>query len=289
MYIDLRSRNVSKTHLLISIIFFSVLIVAPLLSSVSAITRNPQPDGDDHPYVCLVVFDVYIPDVGNVPAWRCTGSLIAPDVVLVAGHCTDGAVAARVWFVEMLQDADGNFLVPDYPDGGVVAIEGTPYTYPDFGIGLGNGLPGFTTGDVGVVVLDEPVDVGGFGELPEAGVVDTLKVMTKVDLVGYGVQTMMVGGGQPYWTGLRNRYQADAQLVASNFVHSDEFVRVTANPGQGKGGISFGDSGGPVLLDGTDTILAVNSYVTSYPSGGVTYSCRIDTPDVLVWINSFLS
>jgi hypothetical protein len=36
---------------------------------------------------------------------------------------------------------------------------------------------------------------------------------------------------------------------------------VTASPGQG-GGTCFGDSDGPNLNDDTDTVLAVNSYVT---------------------------
>jgi hypothetical protein len=54
---------------------------------------------------------------------------------------------------------------------------------------------------------------------------------------------------------------APARLVSGSFTHSDEFVRVTASPGQG-GGTCFGDSGGPILNGNTDTVLAVNSYVT---------------------------
>jgi hypothetical protein len=289
MNMDLNSKVVSKTRLLGIMVFVSALVASSLLGGVAyAITRNPQPDGDAHPYVGIIVFDIFVPDVGNVPAWRCSGTLISPTVVLVAGHCTDGAVRARVWFDERLQDDDGTFLVPDYPFGGVIAIEGTPHTYPGFGVGLGNGLPGFATGDVGVIVLDEPVFMDEYGVLPSAGLVDTLKVKTDVDLVGYGVQEMIVGLGQPFWTGLRNRFTANAELIASKFVHSNEFVRVTANPGRGTGGFSFGDSGGPVLLEGTNTILAVNSYVTNEPSAGVTYSCRVDTTDMLDWINSFL-
>jgi secreted trypsin-like serine protease len=54
------------------------------------------------------------------------------------------------------------------------------------------------------------------------------------------------------------------------------------------GGTCFGDSGGPILNDGTDTVLAVNSYVTNGNCAGVTYSQRIDIPEVLAWIESFL-
>ena len=78
-----------------------VVLILALAAPTSAVT-NGTPDGDNHPYVGLLIFDVYVPDVGNVPAWRCSGSLISPDVVLTAGHCTDGAVAARVWFDERL-------------------------------------------------------------------------------------------------------------------------------------------------------------------------------------------
>jgi hypothetical protein len=41
-------------------------------------------------------------------------------------------------------------------------------------------------------------------------------------------------------------------------------------------------------LAGTDTVLAVNSYVTNNNCAGVTYSKRIDIPEVLAWIESFL-
>jgi hypothetical protein len=60
------------------------------------------------------------------------------------------------------------------------------------------------------------------------------------------------------------------------------------NPGGGSGGTCFGDSGGPDLLGDTDIVLGVNSYVTNVNCAGVGYSFRIDTPEVLAWINSFL-
>lgn len=263
-----------------SFLLVVLLILGTLVGLAYAIT-NGQPDGDAHPYVGLLLFDVYINGV-NVPAWRCSGSLIAPNVVLTAGHCTDGAVAARVWFDE---NVEGN---PDYPFGGPSAIEGTPHTNPDFCIGCGKGLPGLALRDVGVVVLDEPVYMDDYAELPDAGLVDTLRNKTDLDVVGYGVQEMNRGGGLPYWTGDKVRLYAQSQLIAANFVNSDEFIRFTLNPGGGTGGTCYGDSGGPDLLGGTDTILAVNNYVNNYNCAGVGYSSRVDIPEVLEWINGFL-
>ena len=272
------------------IVLMTVLTLMLAFTAPTTAVTNGAPDGDDHPYIGLLVFDIFVPDEGNVPAWRCSGSLISETVVLTAGHCTDGAVAARVWFDERLQDDDGSFLVPDYPGGGVAAIEGTPFTNPDFAIGAGKGLPGFAFRDVGVVVLDGSVDVGSFATLPTTGLVDDQPNKTDLDLVGYGSQEQfhIPGEGAPFWTGLRNRLFAPADLVSGNFVHGDEFVKVTANPGGGTGGICFGDSGGPILLAGTDTILAVNSYVTNGNCTGVTYSSRVDIAAVLDWIGSFL-
>jgi len=274
-----------------TLIVASVLVAVLLLSAPTYAITNGEPDAGRHPYVGLVVFDVLDPNGNPVPAWRCTGSLLSPRVVLVAGHCTDGAVAARVWFLEgpIPRYPDG-----EYPFGGSSSYEGIPHTYPDFAIGAGKGLPGFAHGDVGIVVLTEPVPtdvVSEYAQLPTAGLVDTLPVMTDVDLVGYGVQYQVEprnSGPRNAWVGLRQRFYAPAKLLSGNFAWSDEFIRVTANPGQGKGGTAFGDSGGPVLLAGTETILAVNSYVTNVNCAGETYHSRIDIPEVLQWINDFL-
>jgi hypothetical protein len=81
---------------------------------------------------------------------------------------------------------------------------------------------------------------------------------------------------------------APSALVSGNFKHSAEFLRLALNPGQGSGGTCFGDSGGPDLLGGTDTVLGVNSYVTNINCSGVGYSQRVDVPEVLAWIESFL-
>ena len=174
----------------------------------SAIT-NGVPDGDNHPYVGLLIFDV----APGTPGWRCSGALIAPTVVLTAGHCTDGAVAARFW-----ADKDvtyDHYPFPSYPtaDRCSGSVEGKAYTNPKYRspenpYGGGNGLPAFSYRDTGIVVLKEPIFMDKYAALPTAGLVDTLKNKTAIDFVGYGVQEqIMLYPGQPpraRWTGLRS-------------------------------------------------------------------------------------
>lgn len=276
-------------------VLIGLLLALGMVGSAGAIT-NGQPDGDNHPYVGLLVFD----SAPGVPAWRCSGSLIAPTVVLTAGHCTDRAVAARVWFLEDVTYDAVPFPLYPYGGPGSGAIEGTPYTNPNYSspdhpYGGGKGLPAFSYRDVGVVVLDEAVDIDEYAALPVAGLVDTLRNKSPVDFVGYGVQDQAKIPGHdlpqppPYyrWAGSRVRLYAPSELVSGKFVHAAEFLRLALNPGGGSGGTCFGDSGGPDLLAGTNTILGVNSYVTNINCAGVGYSQRIDIPAVLEWINGF--
>jgi hypothetical protein len=129
-------------------VFVLVLALAALsifVGPAGAVT-NGQPDGTNHPYVGLAVFDV-----GGTPSHRCSASLLSSTLVLTAGHCTDGTSAARVWFDENVQTN------PEYPFSGATSYDGVAFTNPDFCIACGSGLPGFAQRDVGVIVLSEPV------------------------------------------------------------------------------------------------------------------------------------
>jgi hypothetical protein len=287
----------------VSRVAVAVLALALVAVGIASAITNGELDGGRHPYVGLLVFDSDEPGCpeGGGPCWRCSGALIAPKVVLTAGHCTDGAYAARVWFDEDVTYDNVPFPLYPYGGKGSGAVEGTPYTNPDYRseenpYGGGNGLPAFSYRDVGVVVLDKRVRVGEFAALPSAGLVDTLENKTAIDFVGYGVQYQAQIPGvylpqpPPYyrWTGPRTRMYAPSELVSGTFVHSAEYMRLSLNAGGDTGGTCFGDSGGPDLLGGTDTVLAVNSYVTNVNCSGVGYSSRVDIPEILAWIDGFL-
>jgi hypothetical protein len=129
------------------------------------------------------------------------------------------------------------------------------------------------------------VNPGAFAVLPTVGLVDTLPMKTAIDIVGYGVQGFIRGGGPPQQVFTAIRFFAPSELIQSNNKQSDEFIKLTQNPAQGKGGTCFGDSGGPDLLHGTEIVLAVNSYGTNSNCAGVGYSQRIDLQDILTSIN----
>jgi hypothetical protein len=272
-----------KTRMPVLAFVLSVALILCIALPAGAIQFG-TPDDDNHPYVVMCVFDV-----GGSPAWRTTGFLVSPTVVITAGHGTYGASGGRVTNSADIPPYTGN--PTDYPFPGTWAVEASEiYTHPDYrtGLGPGNGLPQFDSYDVGIVILSEPIVLAEYAALPDANLVDTLSNMAGVDLVGYGVNEQQRGGGiSPYdgWMWDRMRCYAPAKIVPGQGRISDMFVQLTANPGQGKGGTTFGDSGGPILLAGTNIVIANNSFVTNANCDGVTYAQRIDITEVLDWID----
>jgi len=250
--------------------FVSALVLVLVAASARVMTvTNGTPDGNGHPFVGVMIQP--IPDQpGFVTV--CSGSALSPTRFLTAAHCADPSQPVFVSY-------------KNGPSFAGTFVPGTFTADPDWCIGCGHGLPGFDTHDVAVVKLSVPVNPGGFATLPSAGLVDTLAMNTAIDLVGYGVQGFVNGGGPRGQEFFFTRYFAPSLLIQSSNVSSAEFIKLTANPAAG-GGVCFGDSGGPDLIAGTHTQLAVNSYVTNGNCAGVTYSQRIDLPDILAFINS---
>lgn len=247
---------------------FAFTFTAP----ASAITYG-EPDGDEHPYVGLMVAIV-----DGAPAWRCTGTLISPTVFLTAGHCTDGADSIQVWFDTNVEDdrgADGYPFVGD--------VSGDPYTHPDYD------PDAFYVNDLGIVVLDKRVRLDEYGALPEEGLLSELATERGLQdvtftAVGYGLQN----ANKNHVEALLIRMVSHPELIqVDNGIVGDDSVLLTNNANTG--GTCFGDSGGPNFIGDTNVIAGVTSFGLNQNCGGTGGVYRIDTAEDLAWITSFLT
>jgi hypothetical protein len=252
----------------------ALLTAALLALGISAApvhaSTGGTPDGETHPNVGLILF--YTPD----GRFRCSATLVSPTVLITAAHCTDGDLGkVLVTFDSVIALAPPSpFPVAADPTVGYTAAElaaagylsGTAHTHPDYS----NFTDLANWNDLGVVVLDTPVtdiepaqiaDLGRLDQIPTSQLRKTL-----FTAVGYGTEVRKADSGPqkptPMSYPLIRRYvdmpgqKVTPQILQTNGNEKDPF---------GTGGTCFGDSGGPVFLDGE--IVAVTSY-------GYTSNCR---------------
>jgi hypothetical protein len=221
------------------------------------------PDDNDHPYVGLLLF--YDADG---PAWFCSGTALDANTILTAGHCTSGATEAH-WY-QMEKPLDAFPTIAAFFAGGII---GTPITYPEYGASFPN------TGDVGVVQLVSGTATGPYAQLAEPNALSDLSKHHLFDIVGFGVVDE-----RPVEVFNAERLQAHATLVNAKSGYSGGFnLHLSGNNGlPHRGGICFGDSGGPVLSG--DVVYGVNSFVINGNCAGASFAYRVDIEPVNTWI-----
>lgn len=266
-------------HKKATVLVAALLLLTALILPVAAVNFG-EPDGNDHPYVGLLVFDT-----DGSPSHRCSGTLLSSTVLLTAGHCTVGTSGGRVWF-----EADVESGIPGngYPFGGGTSIEFSEiHTHPDYNDNA------FYLYDVGVVILSEPVEFDTYGILADVGLLDELSTARgnknqMFTVVGYGLQSVV-----PSLQADRVRYRGDVKLISVNGTAgipkgtSASFTNSPGN-GNGSGGTCFGDSGGPVFHGDSNVVAAVTSYGLNSNCAGTGGGYRVDTQDDQAFINSFL-
>jgi len=270
-----------------------------LIPKAAAITDG-QLDGEAHPYVAMVVaYYDYVDEDGaaqQMPLWRGSGTLISPHVVVTAGHVVGlapdyfgpgGDIAPTSMRVYFESDVRGT----GYPFTGGHA--GTPIAHPEW-----NGyltLP--NSHDIGAVVLDAPVVMAEYGQLPALGALDALATQrgrqeTGFDVVGYGLQYIRQSPkGAIKLQADPVRYQGEVSLVNLNNALVDGYNMFnTSDQGQGNGsgGTSFGDSGGPVFLPGSNVMVGVISFGLNMQTTGPGGAFRTDTTEAQDFIHSVL-
>lgn len=248
-------------------------LVMVTVGSATAIT-NGELDGEGHPHVGLMVAQ----DGDGNPMWRCSGTLLSPTVFLTAGHCTYGAAHVEIWF-----DADVESGIPGngYPNTGQVG--GTPYTHHDYDPAA------FFVRDVGVVVLDDPMVLDEYGELPTLNQLDALKTKRgKQDVtftaVGYGLQRI----NPVFVEAERVRMVAHPHLIQINVPgFTGDFSLLLSN-NHSTGGTCFGDSGGPNFLGTSNVVAGVTSFAINGNCAGTGGVFRMDRSWSLDWVSGFL-
>jgi len=233
-------------------------------------------DGNSHPAVVLLVMDV-----AGRPAFRCSATLIAPKVVLTAGHCAGqpGEFSGMRIFTEAdVQNGNNTYPIA----GGPNSIEAAEWhAHPLFTESA------FFLHDVGVVLLSKPFTLPAdqYGTLPTTGQLDALqpRSSTLFTAVGYGLQRI----NPVFVVAERIRMFAEPHLIQINTGFTGTFSLLLSNNAS-TGGTCFGDSGGPNYLGSTNVVAAVTSFGINGNCAGTGGVFRLDKTDVLDFVGQFL-
>ncbi len=231
-------------------------------------------------------------DTESVPAFRCSGTMIAPTILLTAGQCTNGFPDFESSGMRVFDESDVDQGTSDgtnfYPFGGGASIEASAWAaHPDY-----ETAP-FFFNDVGVVKLKSPVPglvTADYGPLPAVDSLDALKTRrgkqdTTLTAIGYGLQEI-----NPVFIQADHvRMISHPRLIQINAPgFTGDFSRLLSN-NHATGGTCFGDSGGPNFLGDTQVIAGVTSFGLNGNCAGTGGVFRVDRRNVLDFINGFIA
>jgi V8-like Glu-specific endopeptidase len=177
---------------------------------------------------------------------HCSGFLISETKFVTAAHCfQQNGDLIRITFAQNSRDPGAQFI--EVPASSLVNSH-------DF--------------DIAIITLPSQTGVG----VATPGTADPKDLL---DVVGYGWETL----SHKMFTSFGSRQIATTKTAIAGSL-SDVYLKLLADPG-----VCLGDSGGPALIHGTNTVVAVNVGSNGNPNcNGISYSLRLDNPGVQQFI-----